>query len=141
MIELLRDETPAPHAVRVTGILDTISATRSDIVLTLSNGDKITARIEDHDPAKLKSLFGSRVVLSGMARFRPTGRVLAIDVEHISEARDADALFDTLPVASQSLTVVVGVAQDEGSGVSALFGTWPGEETEEDLLTALEAIG
>jgi hypothetical protein len=140
-IELLRDETPSPHAVRVTGILDTISATRSDIVLTLPAGEKVTARIEDHDPATLKSLFGARVVLSGMARYRPTGRVLMIDVEHISVARDADALFETLPVASESLVVAPSVPQDEASGVSTIFGTWPGEETEEELLEALEAIG
>jgi hypothetical protein len=140
-IELLRDETPAPHAVRVTGILDTISATRSDIVLALLSGEKITARVEDHDPAKLKSLFGARVVLSGVARFRPTGRVLVVDVEHISEARAADALFETLPVASQSLGVAPSVTQDDGSGVSTFFGSWPGEETEEELLTALEAVG
>jgi hypothetical protein len=140
-IELLRDETPPPHAVRVTGILDTISATRSDVVLALSNGDKIAARIEDYDPATLKSLFGARVVVSGMARFRPSGRVLVVDVEHISRAREADSLFETLPVATESLIVAPRVAQDEGSGVAAFFGTWPGEETEEELLKALEAIG
>ena len=32
-IELLRDETPGPKAVRVSGTLDTISATKSDVVL------------------------------------------------------------------------------------------------------------
>ena len=140
-IELLRDETPAPQAVRVTGILDTISATRSDIVLALPSGEKITARVEDHDPARLKSLFGARVVVSGVARFRPTGRVLVVDVEHISEARAADALFETLPVASQTLGIAPSVTQDDDSGVSTFFGTWPGEETEEELLTALEAVG
>jgi len=30
--------------------------------------------------------------------------------------------------------------QDEASGVSAFFGTWPGDETDEELLDALEAI-
>lgn len=140
-IELLRDETPSPHAVRVTGILDTISATRSDVVLALVGGEKVAARIEDHDLPTLKSLFGARVVVSGMARFRPTGRVLVIDVEHISEARDADALFDALPVATESLAIMPSVPQGEGSGIAAFFGTWPGEETEEELLDALEALG
>lgn len=140
-IELLRDETPAPHAARVTGILDTISATRSDIVLALPGGEKIAARIEDHDPATLRSLFGAKVVVSGIARFRPTGRVLVIDVEHIAEAHDADALFETPPVATGSLVVAPSVPQDESSGVAAFFGTWPGEETEQELLDALEALG
>jgi hypothetical protein len=140
-LELLRDETPAPHAVRVAGILDTISATRSDIVLALPSGEKVAARIEHHDPRTLKSLFGARVVVSGMARFRPTGRVLVIDVEHISQAREADSLFATLPVASESLVIAPIVSQDEASGVSTFFGSWPGDETEEELLEALEAVG
>jgi hypothetical protein len=139
--ELLRDETPTPRAVRVAGVLDTISATRSDIVLALPGGEKVAARIEDPDPATLESLLGARVVVSGMARFRPTGRVLVIDVEHISEAREADWLFATMPVASQRLVVAPIVAQDDTTGVSAFFGRWPGDETDEELLAALEAVG
>jgi hypothetical protein len=30
--------------------------------------------------------------------------------------------------------------QAEGTGVSAFFGTWPGDESDEELLDALEAI-
>jgi len=30
--------------------------------------------------------------------------------------------------------------QDATTGVSAFFGTWPGDETDEELLAALEAI-
>lgn len=116
--ELLRDETPTPRAVRVAGILTTISATRAEIVLALPDGEKIAARIEDHDPATLESLLGTRVVVSGMARFRPTGRVLVIDAEHISEAREADSLFATMPVASERLVV----APIDSTGVAAFFG-------------------
>jgi hypothetical protein len=76
-IELLRDETPGPRAVRVTGTLDTISATKSDVVGT----SKAAAR----------------------------------------------------PVASL-------LPQDDATGVSAFFGTWPGDESDEELLNALEAI-
>ncbi len=139
--EVLRDKTPNPRAVRVTAVLDTISATRSDVVLSLPSGEKIAARIEDHEPATLRSLFGSRVVVSGMARFRPSGRVLLVEVEHIAEARDADALFETLPIASESLVIAPNATQDEGSGIAAFFGAWPGEESEDELLEALEALG
>ena len=31
-------------------------------------------------------------------------------------------------------------AQDESSGVSAFFGTWPGDETDAELLAALDEI-
>ena len=76
-MQLLRDETPAPKPVRVSGNLETISASSSEIVLKLGDGTKV-------------------------------------------------------PVAAS-------VAQDAVSGVAAFFGTWPGEETVEELLGALEA--
>lgn len=43
--------------------------------------------------------------------------------------------------APHAVRVAPNVPQDEKSGVSAFFGTWPGDETEDDLLKALKAIG
>jgi hypothetical protein len=138
-IELLRDETPGPKAVRVTGTLDTISATKSDVVLTLSDGTAVAARLDAHDNEQLKTLFGSRVVVSGLAQFRPSGKLLVIDVEHLGPARDGDAVFESAPKAA-ARPVASLLPQDETTGVSAFFGTWPGDETDEELLDALEAI-
>lgn len=140
-IELLRDETPPPQAVRVTGTLDTISASRPDVVLTLPDGTRVPARLEDHDVERLKDLFGGKVVVSGMARYRPSGGLLLVDVEWIKAASEKDSLFEVLPVSRKRRPVVQKFPQDETSGVSAFFGTWPGDESEEDLLQDLRAIG
>ena len=140
-IELLRDETPPPQAARVAGALDTISASRSDVILTLKDGTKVSARLEDHDSEVLKELFGKQVVVSGVAHYRPSGRLLLLDVESIGEATAGDRLFEAAPVAQKRMPVVTPVAQDDSSGVSAFFGTWPGNEGEDELLDALEAIG
>jgi len=140
-IEELRDETPPTQAVRVAGALDTISASRPDVVLTLADGTKVPARLEDHDAETLKDLFGETVVVSGVAHYRPSGRLILIDVESIVAAGDRDALFGGLPVAPARRPVAELLPQDETSGVSAFFGTWPGDESDEDLLEALRAIG
>lgn len=140
-IELLRDETPPPRAARVSGMLDTISASRSDVVLQLADGSKVPARMEQHDVGALKALFGKAVVISGMAHYRPSGRLLMVDVEHIGEAGPGDRVFESAPVARNRLLGATPVEQDESSGVSAFFDTWPGEETDEELLEALRAIG
>lgn len=140
-IELLRDETPSPLAARLSGTLDTISASRSDVILTLKDETKVPARLEDHDSEVLKKLFGTQVVVSGMAYFKPSGELLLVAVESISPASDSDRLFETIPIARKRLPVTTPVAQDESSGVCAFFGTWPGDETEDELLDALQAIG
>ncbi|NOY94457.1 MAG: hypothetical protein GXP55_25045 [Deltaproteobacteria bacterium] len=140
-IERLRDETPPAQAVRVSGTLDTISASRPDVVLTLPDGVKVPARLEDHEAEMLKQLFGEKVVVSGMAHYRPSGRLLLVNVESIAAAGEKDVLFEATPVVRARRPVAQMLPQDETSGVSAFFGTWPGDESDEALLEALRAIG
>jgi len=141
MMELLRDKTPAPQAARVAGTLDTISASSSDVVLKLKDGTKLPARMEAHDTGALKKLFGKWVVVSGIAHYRPSGRLFLLDVESIGEAGAGDRVFEVAPAARKRVLVASPVQQDESSGVAAFFGTWPGEESDEELLGALQAIG
>jgi hypothetical protein len=141
-IELLRDETPPPRAVRVTGTLDTISVTRSDVILRLADGTAVSARVERHDPEELRDLFAKRVVVAGLAHYRPSGRLLVVDVEHIAVATDGDVLWEQPPVARPAKGAPVArlLPQDESSSVAAFFGTWPGDESDEELLAALAEI-
>lgn len=140
-LEMLRDETPEPQAVRVCGVLDTISASRSDVLIRLSDGSKVPARLEEHDAETLQRLFDRRVVISGVAQYRPSGKLLLVDAESLSEAREADEFFETVPVARARLSVVPSKKQEGAAGVAAFFGTWPGDESDEELLEALRAIG
>lgn len=100
------------------------------MIVRLKDGIRVPARVENHDPDALKALFGRSVVISGMAHYRPSRRLLMVVAEAINEAGTGDQIFESAPV-----------ARDESSGVSAFFGTWPGEETEEELLEALQGIG
>ena len=141
-IERLRDATPAPRGVRVTGTLDTVSATSAMIVLRLSDDNTVRARLDKPSAEYLRQLFNTQVVISGQAHFGPSGRLLFVAADHIAPARDTDALWDRLPVAQPGYfaTVVLPVVQSGETGVSAFFGTWPGDESDTDLLGALEAI-
>jgi hypothetical protein len=138
-IELLRDETPPPSAARVTGTLDTISASSSTILVMLPDGHKIQARFADPDPELLRSLFGKRVTLSGMARFRPSGRLLLVDAEYLAPATPHDAMWERMPMArpGRASPVFTPVPQNPFSGVGAFFGIWPGNESDDELLAAL----
>ncbi len=138
-IELLRDETPGSRAVRVAGVLDTISASKTDVLIKLTGGEQVAARFEEHDLSALKALFGKRVAVSGMGRFRPSGKLLLIDAEHLDEAAPGDEVFDEVPTAQTGI-FAGAVALHDRRDIAALYGTWPGDETDEELLAALEAI-
>ncbi len=140
-IELLRDETPRSQAARVAGTLDTVSASRADIVLTLKDGTRVPGRMEAHNLEALRSLLGMEVVVSGMARYRPSGRLLLLDVEDLDVARPEDRVFQKAPVPRRQKVVLEPTGPSDGAGVSAFFGVWPGEETDAELLKALGALG
>jgi hypothetical protein len=139
-IERLRDETPRPQGARVAGVLDTVSASRADIVLLLKDGSRVPARMEQHDLASLRGLLGAHVVVSGVAHYRPSGRLLRLDVEHIDAARPEDAVFEHPPIPRRQRIALDTGTSSEAGGVSSFFGTWPGDETDEELLAALRAI-
>lgn len=128
-----------PQAVRIAGILDTMSASRSDIVLRLPDGTKVPLRLGAHDAAMLPQLSGHRVVVSGRAHDRPSGQLLLVDVESFTAMDVADALFERVPPVPTRL-LLPQVQEGETSGVAAFFGTWPGDESDPDLLEALAAI-
>lgn len=139
-LELLRDQTPVPQAVRLAGQLDTISANKANVIL-LVEGQRIEAHLEHHRPEQLVALFGKDVVVSGMARFRPSGRLLTIDAEYLEQARSADALFAKVPVGRAQRQSLLSESQVPGSGIAAFFGQWPGHESDSELMASLETLG
>lgn len=140
-IEFLRDETPESHAARVAGTLDTVSASHADVVLTLKDGTRVPARMEEHDVEVLRSLLGKEVVVSGMAHYRPSGRLLFLDVEALDSARPEDRIFEKAPAARRQKVILGPPDSSEASGVAAFFGVWPGDETDAQLLEALRGGG
>lgn len=142
-IERLRDETPRPQAARVTGVLDTVSASRPDVVLLLNDGTRVPGRLDAHDIEALRRMLGTEVVVSGMAHYRPSGRLLLLDVEELAVARAEDAMFRRAPAPRRQRVVDPGLAPASAARseetASTFFGTWPGDETDAELLAALRA--
>jgi hypothetical protein len=141
LLEELVLQTPLPQTIRFTGRLDTISSTRPSVTLLSDDGDKMQARLPSSVTTEdLRALFGQRVVVAGVAEFRPSGRIQQIAINQIQPAHGADELFSETPRAWGSMPVFTPAAQEPGSGVASFFGTWPGDETDDELITALAAI-
>jgi hypothetical protein len=75
-----------------------------------------------------------------VAEFRPSGRVQQIGISQIQPAHADDELFSEAPRAWGSMPIFTPAVQAPGSGVATFFGTWPGDETDDELITALAAI-
>jgi hypothetical protein len=107
----------------------------------LESGATLRGIAEGVDPAKLAELWGKKAVISGMAVFRPSGKVLRLEADEISPAGED---FSTWSAEPKPLLGSRGpsLRQPQGprSGINAVIGQWPGEEDDDQVASALEEL-
>ncbi len=138
----LYQETPAPKRVRIAGKLDMIRASDRVFVLILKKGEPVRGVWDRAEVDDLKKLFGQDVVVDGSAVFRPSGGLLRVEVETMSMAGEQDTVFSTLPrPTSRKLDLgKLRKRQTKRSGMAAIYDKWPSEESEHEILAALDEI-
>lgn len=97
-IQRLRGRTPEDALVTVTGKLETIRHSDRAFTLVLPSGDKLRgiATSPDIRAAQLASLFGEQATVTGIAKFRPSGKMLRIEAEAISRITTRPAETETV---------------------------------------------
>src|SRR5262249_10076604 len=139
----LRRNMPAPQRARVAGTLDLLRHSNRMFALILASGETLRGTVADPvDFLELGHLLGQQVIVSGVAYFRASGRVLRVEAEQVVLAgQDASVWAGTprpllLPLEPRALRSVQGPR----SGVAAIFGAWPGDESDEDVEAALRDL-
>lgn len=139
----LRRQFPALLAVRVAGKLDSIRYSDRMFTLVLGSGTVLKGVAERLEPEQLASLLGQLAVVSGIAVFRPSGSVLWLEAEQIQAiSPDQAALWakPPRPLLAPLDIRSLRASQDALSGIHAIYGQWPGDESEEELLAAIEEM-
>jgi hypothetical protein len=141
--ERLYSETPAPQRVRIVGRLDMIWQSRQGFILILDDGQEVRGVLTEGDIGSLTNQFGERVVVHGRAIYRPSGHLLRLDAERIDAGAGEPAIWSRVPPATFRKLDVKRLIQmqNQKSGVAAIFGKWPGDETDEELLDMLKRMG
>lgn len=134
---LLSDQMPSPRQVRIVGKLDMVRHSTRSFALLLASGQEVRGVLEERDPELLQRYFGKEITVFGKAIYRPSGSLLRLDAEEILDTTEGRAAFSSIPEALSQPYRTERRGQTARTGVAAFFGTWPGEETDEDLLAAL----
>jgi len=135
---------PAPRQVKVAGRLDTITV--SDRTFSLITAEKqclMKGIAKSVDQKALSTLLGQDVLVSGRAHFTTSGEVLTIEAEQIIIAKADDLkVWGQLPTPLHRPFNLddFKVPQSPDSGMNTIYGTWPGDETDEEILSALEEL-
>jgi hypothetical protein len=135
--------TPPPRQVRIVGKLDMIRHSTRSFGLTLDSGEEVHGVLKSEDSIHdLREFFGQAVLALGQAVYRPSGRLLRIDAVAVEPAVNLPSLWSKVP-APQSAKPPrtrerLGAGQKHG--VAAFFGTWPGDETADELAAAVRSL-
>lgn len=135
-------QTPQPVRARICGRLHVIRASDKAFELALRNGAKVLGVWTGQEAPRLTDFLDQNVVVEGQAVFRVSGTLLRIDAEAMDPAGQADAFFSGIPKATTQRLARASLRQRQTktTGANAIFGKWPGDETDEEILAALEEL-
>ena len=136
----LSDRTPSPRQVRVVGTLDMVRHSTRSFGLVLNSGDEIRGVLIEGTSEMLQGYFGRQITVLGKAIYRPSSTLLRLDASEILPSVEGREAFSRIPPALVRPYRPERRPQTSKSGVAAFFGSWPGEETDRELLAALEEI-
>ncbi|MDA1014009.1 MAG: hypothetical protein O3A00_06100 [Planctomycetota bacterium] len=138
----LYSRTPTPQRVRLVGDLDGMEASTQRFSLLLDSGERVSGVYPEEISDQLQELSHKRVLVLGTSVFRASGNLLRVEAESIDDGTNASSVFSTPPVASGSRLDASRLRKPQGtrSGMAAIMGRWPGDETEEEIAAALEHI-
>jgi len=133
----------SPRRARIAGKLDMIRASDGAFSLELKSGELVHGILAEEQREELRRTWGDFVKVEGMAIYRPSGSLLRIEAEAIARASERDEFFSAIhmPIRERLDMRTLRQPQTPRSGMARVFGCWPGDETEEELLDALEQVG
>jgi hypothetical protein len=142
-LETFQRTIPADQHVVVVGKLDQLHHSRRMFTLRTDDGKDVRGlagddvRLEEFGP-----LFGQRASISGVARFRPSGETLLVEADVIEPAAAMPSIFSRAPkpLLPTGDSRALNRAQGPRSGVAAIFGRWPGEESDEEVIALLDEM-
>jgi hypothetical protein len=119
-----------------------IRASDSSFELLLPSNEVVHGVLLSDGMGALVSLFNKLAVAEGQAAFRPSGSLLCLEAEGLAPATQRDLFFSRVPTprAARLERGEFTKPQTRTTGLGAVFGKWPGDETEELLLAAIREM-
>ncbi|QNI31586.1 hypothetical protein H7849_21340 [Alloacidobacterium dinghuense] len=139
----LTEQTPASRQVRVSGRLDMMRHSTRSFEMILEDGRPVRGVLENAEEIdRLKPLLGKFITVVGKAVYRPSGSVLRIDAQGMEEGTAESRLFTRIPppILHRVPSSRIRTGDQNRNWMDAFFGTWPGDETDEELLEMLREV-
>lgn len=129
--------------MRVVGRLDMVQMSTRAFAIHLDDGTEVRGVLLDGDIVALRALVNKRVLVLGRAVYGRSGQVLRLDADSVEPGAGLPPFWSKIPGSLERPALTAArhrEPQTSTSGVNAFFGTWPGPESEEELLALLAEI-
>ena len=140
-------EFQSRRQVRIVGELDMVSISNSTFALKLADGTDLRGILVAGDIHGTARMLSTEVLVRGYLYYRLSGRPLRIDADSIETAINESSTWTHLPeppTRRNRLPLVqrdsLRVEQTPWTGLGAIVGKWPGNETDDEVSEALEII-
>jgi hypothetical protein len=134
--------TPQPQRVRIVGTLDMLRASTQSFAVKLAGGDEVRGGWPSGDVRDLHDLLNRDVLVVGKAVYRPSGELLRVDASDVRSANGEAAMWSHVPAPRKAPLDLTSLRKRQGprSGLAAIIGRWPGDETDDEVARALEDL-
>ena len=128
-----QEAIPPPQRVRVVGTLDIVRTSTQSFALRLDDGREVRGVLVSGSILDAAARLGRRVLVLGRAIYRPSGRLLRIDADEIAAAEGESSIWSRIPAARTRRFDLRRVIREQAhkTGMGAIMGQWPGDETDE----------
>lgn len=136
----LSRQTPPTQQIRLSGRLDAIQASDYAFKLRLSDGSVVRGYAAQGPAKQLRDLWDHDVLVSGVGVYGPSGQLIRIEAKTLTAADDTSELWSSIPrqvnfeLREKDMHRISGPR----SGMKAIYGQWPGTESEDDLIGAMQ---
>ena len=130
---------PTPQA-RVIGLLDMVRCSSSSFALQLDDGTEIIGTASTDSASELPRLLGKRVLVRGRITRDQSGRPPKIIAESLELAMEDGSIWSAAPSPAELDVSELRQPQTPETGIGAIIGKWPGDETDEEVAAALEQL-
>lgn len=142
-LKQIKTEIPEPAAVVLAGTLNVIEHREKAFTLLMKDNQQITGEVDANyvNPERMRDFWGEKVTVKGLAHFRPSGKIRFLELRLIRSFEPGDAVFEKEPSrasANQAVKETRRKTAPEESPLKKIWGQWPGEESIDEILLALE---
>lgn len=141
-IEQLDDSIPEPQKVIITGKVDELKHTKSQLVLITDDGN-VHVQVKDTQLMnEMTTFFGKDCTIQGMANYRVGGMLSFVEMQGFGKPEEKDKYFSKKPKAMNAVQQVLFQAKQgkKKNPFNDFAGMWPGNETDEEFDELLKAL-